>query len=450
MIYLIFNRLSLYWGHYMKAEERISSWIKRYEENGYLNGPILIASNENILLNKGFGMANWEHAVPNKPSTKYRIGSLTKAFTAMGIFQLHEKGKLSIDDCISKYILNYPQGEKITIHHCLTYISGIPNFTSFPDFWPKTMRLPMTLDELIDSFKHLELNFGPGRNFEYSNSGYTILTAIIEKVSDMTYAEYVQEKICHPLGMYNTGCDNGVEIVVDLASGYSFWEKPIHATYADLSFPLGAYGFYSTIEDLFLWDQALKTSQLLNKELMEKMFTPNLNSYASGWVVSEMLSRKCIHHFGDISGFSSNFLRFTDEQITIIFLSNMNITPVTHLTQEMAKVIFDEHATFPCHNYPVNFTNTELVAGKYFIENDKSKILEISINNDELYLIVPKMYGVLYKFKLVPVNHNKSNTTFVTEMVNEQLIFHYSLVGEIISIEYKDYNEKTYIAYKYL
>lgn len=183
---------------------------------------------------------------------------------------------------------------------------------------------------------------------------------------------------------------------------------------------------------------------------MEKMFTPNLNSYASGWVVSEMLSRKCIHHFGDISGFSSNFLRFTDEQITLIFLSNMNITPVTHLTQEMAKVIFDEHATFPCHNYPVNFTNTELVAGKYFIENDKSKILEISINNDELYLIVPKMYGVLYKFKLVPVNHNKSNTTFVTEMVNEQLIFHYSLVGEIISIEYKDYNEKTYIAYKYL
>lgn len=215
MIYLIFNRLSLYWGNYMIAEERISSWIKRYEENGYLNGSILIASNENILLNKGFGMANWEHAVPNKPSTKYRIGSLTKAFTAMGIFQLHEKGKLSIDDCISKYILNYPQGEKITIYHCLTNTSGIPNFTSFPDFWPKTMRLPMTLDELIDSFKHLELNFEPGRNFEYSNSGYTILTAIIEKISDMTYAEYVQEKICHPLGMYNTGCDNGVEIVVD-------------------------------------------------------------------------------------------------------------------------------------------------------------------------------------------------------------------------------------------
>lgn len=434
----------------MIVEERIGKWIERYEENGYLNGSILIASNEKILLNKGFGMANWEHAVPNKPTTKFRIGSLTKAFTAMGIFQLHEKGKLSIDDCISKYLPNYPQGEKITIYHCLTNTTGIPNYTSLPDFWPKKMRLPMTLHELIDSFKHLELNFEPGRKFEYSNSGYTLLTAIIEKVSGMSYAEYIQEKICRPLGMDNTGCDDGVEIVVDLASGYSLWEKPIHAAYADLSFPLGAYGLYSTTEDLFLWDQALKSSQLLNKELMEKMFTPNLSSYASGWAVSEMLRRKCMHHFGDISGFFSNFLRFTDEQITIIFLSNMNVTPVTHLTQEMAKVVFDEHATIPLPIHPINFTNNELIAGKYFIGNDESKILEITINNGELYLTVPKMYGVLYKFKLVPVNQNESNTTFLTEMVNEQLIFHYSLSDEIVCIEYKDYNEKKYIAHKYL
>ena len=431
-------------------ERRLSRWIERYEENGYLNGSILIASNENILLNKGFGMANWEHAVPNKPTTKFKIGSLTKAFTAMGIFQLHEKGKLCIDDCISKYLPNYPQGEKITIYHCLTNTTGIPNYTSFPDFWTKTMRLPLTLYELIDSFKHLELNFKPGSNFEYSNSGYTLLTAIIEKVSDMSFAEYIRENICRPLGMDNTGCDNGIEIAIDLASGYSFWENPIHSAYADLSFPLGAYGVYSTTEDLFRWDQALRSSQLLKKELMEKMFTPNLSSYASGWVLSEILGRKCMHHYGDVSGFSSNFLRFTDEQITIIFLSNMNVTPVTHLTQEMAKVIFDEHVSIPLPIQPINFTNTELIAGKYFIENDESIILDISINNGELYLTVPKMYGVLYKFKLVPVSHNESKTSFLTEMVNEQLIFHYSLSGEIVGVEYKDYNEEKYIVYKYL
>ncbi|WP_419962408.1 serine hydrolase domain-containing protein [Psychrobacillus sp. BM2] len=432
----------------MKAAERLGKWIERYEANGYLNGSILIATNRNILLNKGFGMANWEHAVPNKSTTKFKIGSLTKAFTAMGIYQLHESGRLCIDDCIGKYLPNYPHGEKITIYQCLTNTTGIPNYTSFPDYWSKTMRLPMTLHQLIDSFKHLELNFEPGSKFEYSNSGYSLLTAIIEKVSDMSYAEYIREKICRPLGMNNTGCDDGIEIVEDLASGYSFWEKPIHTAYADLSFPLGAYGLYSTTEDLFLWDQALKSSQFLSKELKEKMFTPYLSSYASGWVVSEMFDRKCMHHFGDISGFSSNFLRFADEQVTIIYLSNMNVTPVTHLTQEMAKVMFDEHVSIPLPTKPINFSNTEPIAGKYFIENDEIKILDISINNGELYLTVSKLYGVLYKFKLVPVRHNESQSTFVTEMINEQLIFHYSLAGEIVGVEYKDFNEKKYIAYK--
>lgn len=428
----------------MITEKRIGRWIERYEENGYLNGSILIASNENILLNKGFGMANWEHAVPNKPTTKFRIGSLTKSFTSIAIFQLIEKRKLCIDDYIGKHLPNYPQGEIITIYHCLTNTTGIPNYTSFPDFWSKTMRLPMTLHQLIDSFKHLELNFEPGKKFEYSNSGYALLTAIIEQVSGMSYAEYIQENICRPLGMDNTGCDDGVKIVANLASGYSFWENPIHSAYSDLSFPLGAYGLYSTTEDLFLWDQALKSSQLLSKELIEKMFTPNLSSYASGWIVSDMLGRKCMHHFGDISGFCSDFLRFVDEQVTIIFLSNLNVTPTTHLTQEMAKLILDEHVTLPLSSQSIKFTNLEHITGKYFIENDESKILDISIKNGELYLTVPKMYGVLYKFKLVPVSHNASKTTFLTEMINEQVIFHYSLSGEIVGVEYKDFIEKNY------
>lgn len=432
----------------MIIEERIDKWIKSYEQNGYLNGSMLIASNENILLKKGFGMANLEHKVPNKPATKFRIGSLTKAFTALGIFQLHEKEKLNIYDCLSKYLPYYQNSEKITIYHCLTNTSGIPNYTNFPDFWSTTMRLPSTLNQLIDSFKNLELNFEPGSRFEYSNSGFALLTAIIEKVSGMSYADYIQEKICRPLGMYNTGCDDGINVVPGLASGYSFWENPVHPAYSDLSFPLGAYGLYSTTEDLYLWDKALKSSQLLNKELMKKMLTPNLSPYACGWMVSEMLGRKCVHHFGDISGFFSDFLRFVDEEVTVIFLSNMAITPVTHLTQEIAKVIFEENVSLPLPIVPINFTNTEFITGKYFIENESNKFLDISVKQGELYLTVPKMYGVLYKFKLVPVNHESKKTTFLTEMVNEQLIFHYLLSGEIEFIEYTDFYGKKFMAYK--
>jgi CubicO group peptidase (beta-lactamase class C family) len=432
----------------MILEERISKWIESYDRNGYLNGSILIAANDNILLNKGFGMANWEHKVPNRPATKFRIGSITKAFTAMGIFQLHEKQKLNINDFVGKYLPDYPNGDRITIYHCLTNSSGIPNYTSFPDFWSRTMRLPFTLHQLIDSFKGRELDFEPGSGFRYSNSGYALLTAIIETVSGMSYADYIREQICHPLGMYNTGCDDGTKVVAGLASGYSFWEEPIHPAYADLSFPLGAYGLYSTTEDLFIWDQALKSSHMLSKELMEKMFTPYLGSYACGWMISEIWGRKCVHHFGDISGFISDFLRFVDNKVTIIFLSNMNVTPVTHLSREIAKTIFEENVSLPIPAVPIPFTKMESIVGKYFIENETDKVLDISVKNEELYLTVPKMYGAIYKFKMIPVRHDSTQTTFITEMIHEQLVFYYSLSGEVERLEYIDCYGKNYMGRK--
>ncbi|MHC0038064.1 serine hydrolase domain-containing protein [Pseudoneobacillus sp. C159] len=432
----------------MTIENKIARWINRYEKNGYVNGSILVASKGDILLNKGFGMANFEHAVPNQSTTKFRIGSLTKAFTALAIFQLHENGKLDINDYIAKYLPTYPTGEKITIYHCLTCTSGIPNYTSFPDFWFKTMRLPMNLEQLIGSFQHHELEFEPGSQFEYSSSGYALLTAVIEKVSGMSYGDYIQEKICRPLGMEHTGCDDGRKLVKNLASGYSFWEEPIHAEYADLSFPLGGYGLYSTTGDLFIWDQAIQSSSLLNKELGKLMLTPYLDSYACGWMVSDVLGRKCIHHYGDISGFYSQFFRFVDERLTIIFLSNMSVTPVTDLSKEMAKVMLDEEVTLPLPMKEIVFTKQERIAGKYVLENARETILEVSLKNSELYLTVPKMYGVLYKFKLIPIRHDSYQTTFITEMVHEQLIFHYSPSGDIERVVYLDFNGKTRTAHK--
>ncbi|WP_231505541.1 serine hydrolase domain-containing protein [Bacillus sp. EB01] len=433
----------------MNIETSLNNWIESYEQNGYLCGSILISIGGQVLLNKGFGMANWEHLVHNKPTTKFRIGSLTKAFTALAIFQLHEEKKLNIYDFIGKYLSYYPNGDKISIYHCLTNTSGIPNYTSFADFWPTTMRLPATLVQLIDSFKNLELDFEPGSSYAYSSSGFTLLTAIIEKVSGISYAEYIQEKICLPLGMNNTGCDDGIKVVPNLASGYSFWEKPIHPAYADLSFPLGAYGLYSTTEDLIIWDRALKSSRLLNKELTDKMFTPNLDSYACGWMVDEIFGKKCVHHWGDISGFYSDFLRFVDDDVTIIYLSNMNISPVTHLTQEIAKVVFGENVHLPLPAIPINLTKGQF-SGTYFSEKEHIKLFDISYENGELYLIVPKMYGVVYKFKLVPIKEDSSKAQFVTEMINEQLTFNFSKTGGIESVLYKDYYGNNHLVYKFV
>lgn len=425
----------------MGLVEKLEKWIHAYDQNGYLNGSILVASKGNILLNKGFGMANFEHQIPNHPKTKFRIGSLTKAFTALSIFQLQEQQKLHIDDYINKYLPDYPKGDQITIYHCLTCTAGIPNYTSFPDFWFQTMRLPSTLEQLIDSFKDLELEFDPGSAFEYSSSGYALLTAIIEKVSGLTYAEYIQEYICQPLGMVNTGCDDGVKIVPNLASGYSFWEKPIHSAYADMSFPLGGYGLYSTTEDLLLWDQALGSPSLLSTDSMKKMFRPYLDSYACGWMVSNILDRRCIHHFGDISGYFSDFLRFVDEEVTIIFLSNMNVTPVTHLTKEMARIVFGEEVDYPVPALPIQLQESDRLAGQYALTANKT--LEISLDDGDLYVTVPKMYGVPYKFKLVPIRQESNQITFITEMIHETVTIHLSDLGQVDSITYTDFYGET-------
>ncbi len=433
----------------MATFEKVRQMLDSYNKNGFLNGSILVASKGEILENRGFGYANIEHAIPNSKSTKYRIGSLSKAFTAYAIFQLHDRGKLNINDAIDKYMDNYPNGENISIYHCLTNTSGIPNYTSFRDFWSNTMRLPASLNQLIDTFKDQPLNFKPGEEFEYSNSGYAILTAIIEKVSGISYSDYMREEIFNPLGMENTGCDDGRRIISRMASGYSLWEEAIHAEYADMSFPLGAYGLYSTTEDLYIWDQTLKNSNLLNADLMSKMFTPNHSSYASGWVVSEILSRKCTHHFGDLSGYCSSFLRFIDEEVTVIFLSNLNITPVSHLTKEIAKLIFDEEVTLPSPLESIRLKNPRKIVGKYQFENDQSKMVHISRKLNELYLIAPKMYSVLYKYRLIPVEQELYKTTFLTEYVNEKVILHYSRTsGEIDYMQYIDLHGEEYIGYR--
>ena len=433
----------------MATSEKVRQMLDSYNKHGYLNGSILVASKGNILENKGFGYANIEHAIPNSKSTKYRIGSLSKAFTAYAIFQLHDRGKLNINDMISKYIDNYPGGENISIYHCLTNTSGIPNYTSFQDFWSNTMRLPSSLKQLIDTFKDQPLNFKPGKQFEYSNSGYAVLTAIIEQVSGLSYSNYMREEIFIPFGMNNTGCDDGRKIIPELASGYSLWEETIHAEYTDMSFPLGAYGLYSTTEDLYIWDQTLKNSNLLNDNLMSKMFTPHYSSYASGWVVSEILSRKCMHHFGDLSGYCSSFLRFIDEEVTVIFLSNLNITPVSHLTKEIAKVVFDEEVNLPRPLESIQLKNPPQIVGNYQFENDQSKKVHISEKLNELYLIAPKMYGVLYKYRLIPVEQELYKTTFLTEYINEKVILHYSKTsGEIDYMQYIDLYGEEYICYR--
>ena len=406
------------------VKANLAEWIATYSANNYLHGSILIANKGEILLNQGFGMSSIEFRVPNTKETKYRIGSITKSFTAMAIYILQEQNKLHIDDLISKYLPDFSKGYNITIHHCLTNSSGIVNFTSFPDFWGKTMRLPLSKEEIIQSVQDLPLEFEPGTDFSYSNTGYLVLTGIIEKITGMDYDSFIKESIILPLELYHTGCDDGVEIVQNLASGYSFQGEAIKAAYADLTYPTGAYGLYSTTEDLYKWDQAIRTNKLISKDSTSQMLTAVNNIYASGWFTSSILNRPCYHHFGDISGYVNNMLCFKGG-LSVIFLSNINIMPVQHLSREIAALVLGTDYRIPDKLLPIGINSDIDIAGRYINEDSEISVI-ISREENEYFLTVPKDYGVLYKFPLIPIKQMNDTLIWKTSIVDETLFMNYS------------------------
>ena len=221
-------------------------------------------------LQPGYGMANLEHDVPNTPQTKFRLGSITKQFTAMAILILQERGKLKVEDKVKKYLPDAPKAwDEITIHHLLTHTSGIPNYTAYPEFL-KTLPVRVTLKELIAKFKDKPLDFKPGEKFRYSNSGYVVLGQIIEKVSGKNYASFLKEAIFDPLGDERHGLrQRHAPILKHRASGYTRRLGIVltNCDYLDMSIPHAAGALYSTVEDLLKWDQALYSGEARAQEV---------------------------------------------------------------------------------------------------------------------------------------------------------------------------------------
>lgn len=319
-----------------KATE-IDALLTRYHDIGQFNGAVLVAENGAVIFKKGYGHANIEWDIANTPDTKFRIGSVTKQFTATLILQLVEEGKLSLDGNITDYLPDYPpaQGDQVTIHHLLTHTSGIPSYTGLPGFMQNQTRDPYPPDSLWTLFAGMDFEFEPGTQWRYNNSGYFLLGAIIEKVTGKPYDEVLRERILDPLGLDDTGYEHNQDVIPRFASGYSRSFDGYHrAAYLDTSVPYAAGMMYSTVEDLFRWDQALYTDQLFeNPETKTKMFTPYMNNYGYGWAIQDIpigdtgQTTKAIRHGGGIFGFSTDFVRLVDDKHVIVLMDNTEGNP---------------------------------------------------------------------------------------------------------------------------
>jgi CubicO group peptidase (beta-lactamase class C family) len=292
--------------------EQIDALLDKYHEYGLFNGAILVADGGKVLYKKGFGEANKEWGIENRTDTKFRIGSVTKQFTAAIILQLVEEGLIDLDASVTNYLPDYPepQGEQMTINNLLTHTSGIPNYTSLPSFFDFT-RDPYEPDSFITVFSGLDLEFEPGSKFNYSNSGYFLLGVIIEHVTGKPFDEVLDERLLDPFDLNDTGYQHHGQIIEHMAAGYNYAAGQYeNAPYLDTTIPYSAGMMYSTVEDLFRWNYLLHNGAIFkDTKTLKRMTTPFLNNYGYGigvfYVPVGEDSIMTIGHSGGIFGFSS-------------------------------------------------------------------------------------------------------------------------------------------------
>jgi len=324
---------------------------------GLFNGTVLVAENGKVIYKKGLGMANMEWNIPNTPDTRFRLGSITKQFTATLILQLVEQGKIKLDGKLSDYLPEYRKdiGQKVTIHQLLNHTSGIPSYTGLPGFFNDVSRNPYSVDDFVKKYASNDLQFEPGSKFSYNNSGYFLLGAIIEKVTGQPYERVLKEKIFDPLGMKNTGYDHYGTIVEKRAAGYlKTPDGYVNAPYLDMSIPYAAGSMYSTVDDLFLWDQALYTDRLLTAQSKEVMYKPALNNYAYGWFISKAKlgtgteTVPSINHGGGINGFNTLLTRYPVQKNLVVLLDNTSQGEnLDNLSQELTNILYNQPFELP-------------------------------------------------------------------------------------------------------
>lgn len=304
---------------------RMDQVVESYVTAKTFMGSVLVARGDQILLSKGYGSANLEWNIPNSPSTKFRLGSITKQFTAASILLLEERGKLKVDDPVKKYMPDAPAAwDKITIYHVLTHTSGIPSFTDFPDY-RQTEAVPTTPDKLVARFRDQPLEFAPGEKWSYSNSGYVLLGYLIEKLSGETYETFVKENLFTPLKMMDSGYDSNSDIIPHRAAGYEPGAKgPVNAGFIHMSIPFSAGALYSTTEDLWRWEQGLFGGKLLSPASLQKMITSFKSDYAFGLSVHTVEGHKVIDHGGGIEGFNTHLAYYPEDRLTVVVLGNLN------------------------------------------------------------------------------------------------------------------------------
>ena len=314
-----------------KDAERIEAVVQEHmRQPGAVGMSVAVARGEELVFSKAFGFADLEFPVNADEDTLFRIGSITKQFTAAAILKLAERDKLSVDDPLTKFLPDYPtHGHEITLRHLLTHTSGVPNYTELGPAWQRRMAEALSDDELVALWKEKPLDFAPGERWKYSNSGYYLLGMVIEKVSGKSYQDFLRETFFEPLKLTRTRYDSNTELILDRAQGYAYEKERFENDgLLDMHQPGAAGGLISTASELVRWQIALVNGRVVSKASYEEMTTPFMlqngkeTGYGMGLQLDTQAGKPCVWHGGGINGFNSVLLYFPGEKLSIAAISN--------------------------------------------------------------------------------------------------------------------------------
>jgi CubicO group peptidase (beta-lactamase class C family) len=403
---------------------KMNQIVDSYVSSKQFMGTVLVERDGKMLLNKGYGFANLEWEVPNTPNTKFRLGSVTKQFTAASILLLEERGKLKTGDPVKNYIANAPAAwDKVTIFHLLTHTSGIPSFTSFPDY-ASTEAIATSPEALVLRFRDKPLEFQPGEKWDYSNSGYVLLGYIIEQVSGKRYADFVAENIFQPLGMKDSGYDSNSAIIPHRASGYvPGLSSPTNAGFIHMSIPFSAGALYSTSEDLLRWEKGLYEGKVLSPASLKKMTTAYKSDYAFGIFSRSDNGHKVYGHGGGIEGFNTEVDYYPEDKLAVIVLGNINGVAPSQMAAKLAGAVHGDRVILTAERKEITLPATTLAAyvGEY--ELTPTFIISISLEGDRLMAqATGQSKAAIFA---------ESETVFFYKIIDAQLEFFKNEKGEI-------------------
>lgn len=394
-----------------KADELLTA----YSDQHKFSGNVLIAKEGKIIFEKSYGYADLKTKKPNNPATEFRVGSLTKMFTSAAILQLAADKKLSLTGPVKQYVPGFAYGDSVKIINLLSHTSGIKGHTESPE--------PTNLNESVERFKYAPAAFSPGTQFEYNNFNYILLSYIAEKVSGEPFELLIKKKVLAKAGMKQSGLDSKDRKSMAKAHGYVTSPKTaewIEANEGNVAIASGAGALYSTTHDLYKWSLAVSKQTILHDSLLTAALKPIQNNYGLGWMTSNAFGRKQIGHTGSIPGFIANFMKFPEQDVTIIILSNYQDLDGRQISKDLAAVTFGEGYSLPVVKKEISLPDDVLnrYVGEYKLANGFS--IAVSTDSNKLYALAP---GDPEKIELTPESETKfflKGPEIAIEFINEE------------------------------